>query len=130
MVASHYAPAKFPTGSYISHRQCEKWVHVGLTSCRTQTSGALTLDGLFLPHSGDTKVDCISLEITSFGAAVFVGSMMLMFRKSIYVFAGIIFGEIAGGEYICLCTIRIVGSYSPGDGDTMNHTPLGLSAMC
>jgi len=68
-------------------------------------------------------VDCISLEITSFGAAVFVGSMMLMFRKSIYVFAGIIFGEIAGGAIFNLLAADISGS-------TSHQTQTTLMGFC
>jgi hypothetical protein len=63
-------------------------------------SGALLLDGLFLPRSDDSSVDCLSLELTVFAAALFVGAAMLMFNKAIYIFAGLIAGEITGGAFL------------------------------
>lgn len=42
-------------------------------------------------------MDCLSLELTVLAASVFVGAGMLMFNKAMYIFAGLIAGEITGG---------------------------------
>lgn len=59
--------------------------------------GALLLDANFLPRSAGSEVDCTALGLTALLAAGLLGGGMLMFKKSIYVFAGILGGEIVGG---------------------------------
>jgi hypothetical protein len=47
-------------------------------------------------------VDCFSLELTVLAASVFVGAGMLMFNKAMYMFAGLLAGEITGGAIFYL----------------------------